>query len=328
MELTSLAATLGIKESGNFMLVPLLHEVNGPIGGLLLFSSYSQRVWSLADQEYLMAGTSYLVEILRGREQSALGGRIGGITTPLERDPGFIASIADADAAPVQPVVLPRSSDILPPLSGKMQTDAPISMIELPAEVPELARQQIQELQEALSYARQRLERLEKATDPTRANSENRLSTLLEGALLQAGRSFEDRHVTMRVDIPASLPALRGDPAALNDVLKIALEKALQDVAVAGTIVLKAQAGLSPEGTPHVHLKVISSGTPGQETSQSGIDAGTETTNGLLTRASLLMADQSGRLWVDTLAGGALVTNLLIPAEPEPRSMKPSPHPG
>ena len=62
-DLQGLSAALGLKDSGNVLLIPLPKN-NAPWGGLLLLTSYSQRPWTVDDQNYLASEADSLAKLL------------------------------------------------------------------------------------------------------------------------------------------------------------------------------------------------------------------------------------------------------------------------
>ncbi len=325
-DLHNLADVLGINETGNLMLVPLMHEVNGPQGGLILLSAYSQRVWSQADQDYLMAGTEQLTRVLQKQARPSFSGAAsqapGEDSIPPEYVREFFASLLDGEEQPAarssqkQDAELLQAVELLRDENRRLLTALETARISNTTEESSPGHQQIRELEEALYYAHSRIEMLEKAEPARSAASYPTLAALIEAALVQASRLTGDKHVTMRVDIPSNLPPVQADPGTLKEVLVIALQKALHDTAAEGSIVLKAQAGVNPSGATHIHLKVISTGVSNAVLSGTASESGTEEI--LLQKARTLIAAQSGRLWLDPLAGGSVVTNLVVPAYLDP----------
>jgi signal transduction histidine kinase len=70
VDLKGLGDLLGLKNAGHLMSVPILTSNKVVLGGLLLLSPYSDRVWSADDQTFLMSIASGLVPILQ-RTQNA-----------------------------------------------------------------------------------------------------------------------------------------------------------------------------------------------------------------------------------------------------------------
>ncbi len=69
-DLQGLGAVLGLKDAGNVLLVPLSKK-DTPWGGLLLLTSYSQRPWTVDDQNYLASEADSLAKLLlRAQEQA------------------------------------------------------------------------------------------------------------------------------------------------------------------------------------------------------------------------------------------------------------------
>ncbi len=69
-DVQGLSAALGLKDSGNVLLIPLAKN-NAPWGGLLLLTSYSQRPWTVDDQNYLASEADSLAKLLLNAQDLA-----------------------------------------------------------------------------------------------------------------------------------------------------------------------------------------------------------------------------------------------------------------
>lgn len=69
-DMQGLSAALGLKDSGNVLLIPLAKN-NAPWGGLLLLTSYSQRPWTIDDQNYLASEADSLAKLLLNAQGQA-----------------------------------------------------------------------------------------------------------------------------------------------------------------------------------------------------------------------------------------------------------------
>lgn len=309
-DIQSLSAVLGIRETGNLMFVPLVHPVSGPLGGLVMLSSYSRRIWSKGDEEYLAAGAAALVQVLVQRRRPLHTATAVLEAGSLSHTPAFDPMV-DMEPSTPETVMLPREADL--------QLAAPVGILPSGQSKEDLvaAKQQIQELEAALYAARQRLEKYENINVTPMDGSRISLASILESALLQAGSQAEDKHVTMRMDIPTSLPPIQVDPESIRSALVITLQKAMQHMAASGTLVIRATTGSSPSGSTHIHLKVISTGSSPVKsfTASETVQPGVFPEDVLLDKARTLVASQSGRLWVESLVSGAVITHMLIPAE-------------
>jgi signal transduction histidine kinase len=76
-DLKGLGQLLGLTNPGHLLNVPINSQERGPIGSILILSPYSNRLWSLEDQNYLANVSSMFVDILgraqqKGQEQQEL----------------------------------------------------------------------------------------------------------------------------------------------------------------------------------------------------------------------------------------------------------------
>lgn len=72
-DLKALAQLLGLSNAGHLLSVPIASRERGSLGGVLLLSPYSHRVWSAEDQTYLTNASALLVPVLeRGQRASAM----------------------------------------------------------------------------------------------------------------------------------------------------------------------------------------------------------------------------------------------------------------
>jgi signal transduction histidine kinase len=68
-DMRTLAEILGLPNPGNLLAVPLAEPNQEPVGGILLLSPYSNRVWSAEDQTYLTGVVGMMVTILHKAAQ-------------------------------------------------------------------------------------------------------------------------------------------------------------------------------------------------------------------------------------------------------------------
>jgi signal transduction histidine kinase len=72
-DLKGLGQLLGLTNPGHLLSVPIVSQDHRPLGGILILSPYSNRLWSAEDQTYLSNVTSLLIPIMeRGRRVSTL----------------------------------------------------------------------------------------------------------------------------------------------------------------------------------------------------------------------------------------------------------------
>ncbi len=83
-DLKHLAELIGLKESGNLLILPIGAEQK-PWGAVLLLSPYSYRLWSSEDQSILSSSTSLIMENLtKGTGQNGLQSELNHATAELE----------------------------------------------------------------------------------------------------------------------------------------------------------------------------------------------------------------------------------------------------
>jgi signal transduction histidine kinase len=72
-DLKGLGQILSLTNPGHLLSVPITSREHGPIGGILILSPYSNRLWSAEDQTYLSNVTGLFLPILeRGRQSSSM----------------------------------------------------------------------------------------------------------------------------------------------------------------------------------------------------------------------------------------------------------------
>jgi signal transduction histidine kinase len=72
-DLKGLGQILGLSNPGHLLSVPITSVERGPLGALLLLSSYSNRIWSAGDQAFLLdVSTQFLPILERGQRASLL----------------------------------------------------------------------------------------------------------------------------------------------------------------------------------------------------------------------------------------------------------------
>jgi signal transduction histidine kinase len=72
-DLKGLGEILSLSNPGHLLSVPITSPERGPVGGILILSPYSNRLWSAEDQTYLSNVSSLFLPILeRGRQAAAL----------------------------------------------------------------------------------------------------------------------------------------------------------------------------------------------------------------------------------------------------------------
>lgn len=72
-DLKGLGEMLGLTNSGHLLSVPIVSPGHGPLGGILILSPYSNRLWNAEDQNYLSNVSTLFVTILeRGQRLAAI----------------------------------------------------------------------------------------------------------------------------------------------------------------------------------------------------------------------------------------------------------------
>jgi signal transduction histidine kinase len=98
-DLKGLGEILGLTNPGNLLSVPITSHDSGPLGGVLILSPYSNRLWSAEDQAYLSYVSTLFVPILeRGQRASLL---------EIERD----KALQDAQSAQEQAAEATKKSE-------------------------------------------------------------------------------------------------------------------------------------------------------------------------------------------------------------------------
>jgi len=84
-DLKALGDLLGLSNPGHLMHVPILTPDKEPLGGLLLLSPYSDRLWNADDQTFLANISSSLVPVIeRGQRLTTLEGRFESMESTIE----------------------------------------------------------------------------------------------------------------------------------------------------------------------------------------------------------------------------------------------------
>ena len=84
MDLRSLGDVIGLTNPGNLLLIPLQTEESVPIGGVILFSPYSNRVWTADDQNFITPLLPGLVQILQRTAGSLSSDQIERLKSDLQ----------------------------------------------------------------------------------------------------------------------------------------------------------------------------------------------------------------------------------------------------
>jgi signal transduction histidine kinase len=93
-DIKGLSAMLGLNTPGHIMSVPIITPDKDVIGGLLVLSPYSNRLWSAEDQAFLSNIAASLVPVIqRGQKISALEHKAEQITQDLEAAQARIAEL-------------------------------------------------------------------------------------------------------------------------------------------------------------------------------------------------------------------------------------------
>ncbi len=72
-DLKGLGKMLGLTSAGHLLSVPIVSPERGPLGGMLILSPYSNRLWTAEDQTYLSSVSSLMLPVLeRGERIAAL----------------------------------------------------------------------------------------------------------------------------------------------------------------------------------------------------------------------------------------------------------------
>lgn len=70
-DVRGLAQLIGLDQPGHLLMTPILNNEKESLGGLLLLSPYSNRLWSAEDQSFLSAIANALAQLLQHRKQLA-----------------------------------------------------------------------------------------------------------------------------------------------------------------------------------------------------------------------------------------------------------------
>jgi signal transduction histidine kinase len=94
-DLKGLGKMLGLTSAGHLLSVPVVSPERGPLGGMLILSPYSNRLWTAEDQTYLSSVSSLMLPVLeRGERMAAL---------EMERDSARLeAQAAQQEAAEIK----------------------------------------------------------------------------------------------------------------------------------------------------------------------------------------------------------------------------------
>ncbi len=104
-DIKGLSAMLGLNTPGHIMSVPIITPEKDVIGGLLVLSPYSNRVWSAEDQAFLSNIAASLVPVIqRGQRISALEHKSERITQDLEAAQARIAELEKRNADLLQQI--------------------------------------------------------------------------------------------------------------------------------------------------------------------------------------------------------------------------------
>jgi signal transduction histidine kinase len=72
-DMKGLSQVLGLTTAGHLLYVPIVSPERGPVGGIIILSPYSDRLWNAEDQVYLTSVSSLLFPVIeRGEKNSTL----------------------------------------------------------------------------------------------------------------------------------------------------------------------------------------------------------------------------------------------------------------
>jgi len=113
-DLKCLGEHLNLADTGNLFFMPLLDKDSTPVGGLLLLSPYSHRIWTLEDQTYLHPVSAVLTHIIERVQNTALlQNELTGAHDEMQQ------ALANTFASAIQPggqaEDLPTAIEPLPP---------------------------------------------------------------------------------------------------------------------------------------------------------------------------------------------------------------------
>lgn len=153
------------------------------------------------------------------------------------------------------------------------------------------------------------------------------LNLIIDNAMAYTGTQIREKNITLRLDIPESMPQVQTDRDALQQVLIHLLQNATAASAVEGTLTLRVQTeqegnksflslqvtdsggGIAPEDISRVFLR--------RYRAEHSLIQGVGDTSLGLSIAKALVEAQNGRIWVETEAGVGSTFSVILPVNLE-----------
>ncbi len=153
------------------------------------------------------------------------------------------------------------------------------------------------------------------------------VNLIIDNAMTYTGTQIREKNITLRLDVPASLPQVQTDRDALQQVLIHLLQNAAVASKVEGTITLRVQARRE-ENKDYLYLQVTDSGggIPPEDISrvfmrryraEHSLIQGVGDTGVGLSIAKAVVEAQKGRIWVETQANVGSTISVLLPIDLE-----------
>ena len=164
-DIKGLGEALGIGNPGNLLTVPMMTKEKEPIGGVLLLSPYSNRLWSAEDQAFLAnIATSLVAIVQRTRQTATLEQKEKAATEAMEQ--------ARAELAEMKK----RNEQLLGQLDEALKKPAAVETGYDAALIQEQAQKRIESLERELETARAAAKRASAAEGVSQVEKELRIA--------------------------------------------------------------------------------------------------------------------------------------------------------
>ncbi|MCC6148444.1 MAG: GAF domain-containing sensor histidine kinase [Anaerolineaceae bacterium] len=154
------------------------------------------------------------------------------------------------------------------------------------------------------------------------------ITTVIDDALTETASQLREKNLTLRVDLPDTLPLIQADRDAIQQIIMHLLQNAGAATPPEGAIDLKLSLEESESGDFYLLLKVADSGGgiatedigrifSRQVRAENALVQGLGDTGVGLSIAQTLTEAQGGKIWVESIPGKGAIFNISLPVQPD-----------
>ena len=334
-EFGALTEALGLRATGLGMLAPLQLNV-GRKGGMLLFADPELQAWSPKDLETLEAWANSIsqklaeppdaplqpktAEQLAPSEQPAAAQQVESLKAELRLALEELAEVSNQNAH-AGPIPVGSLTALIEGMREPLTSIQAYTEMLSGSSVGGLGsdqRQFLEQVKQNAARVMNQLNALLRLVSGSQPKLESRADVIhsVETAIAQVGAGLHEKGQSLHLELPKRLPAVRGDPDVLRQILVTLIENAIQASPSGAVIPVSAIANDSADGV-WVSLSVSDSGSgiPPEDFGRvfQSAEPGRGTDLGLA-RVKQLAEGLGGRVWIGSEVGGGSTVTVLIPA--------------